>query len=101
VTYKPDVGDSRESPALDVMSHLARRGADVSFCDPYIESVPVDGRPVERVDLSQRAVERADCVAMLTPHTVFDLEWLADHARLIFDARNAYGASRRDNVVTL
>jgi len=101
VAYKPDVGDSRESPALEVMSHLARRGADVSFCDPHVESVVLGGRRVERVDLSQRAVERADCVAMLTPHTVFDLEWLADHARLIFDARNAYGASRRDNVVTL
>jgi UDP-N-acetyl-D-glucosamine dehydrogenase len=101
VAYKPDVGDPRESPAIDVMTHLARRGAEVYFCDPYVPSLVLDGRLVERVDLSQRSVERADCVAMLTPHSVFDLDWLADHSRLIFDARNAFGASRRDNVVTL
>lgn len=101
VAYKPDVGDSRESPAVEVMAHLARRGADVSFCDPYVGSVVVDGRPTDRVDLSQRAVERADCVAVLTPHSVFDLDWLVERAELIFDATNAYGPAKRDNVVTL
>jgi UDP-N-acetyl-D-glucosamine dehydrogenase len=101
VAYKPDVGDPRESPAIEVMTHLARRGADVYFCDPYVASVVVDGRPMERVDLSQRAVERADCVAVLTPHSVFDLDWLADRAKLIFDVSNAYGPAQRDHVVAL
>jgi len=101
VAYKPDVGDPRESPAIEVMTHLARRGADVSFCDPYVASVVVDGRPMERVDLSQRAVERADCVAVLTPHSVFDLDWLADRAAIIFDVSNAYGPAQRDHVVAL
>jgi UDP-N-acetyl-D-glucosamine dehydrogenase len=101
VAYKADVGDSRESPAVEVIAHLARRGAEVAFCDPHVGWVLVDGRPMEGVDLSQRVVERADCVAMLTPHSVFDLDWLADRARLIFDATNAYGPVRRENVVTL
>jgi UDP-N-acetyl-D-glucosamine dehydrogenase len=101
VTYKPDVGDMRESPALKVMTRLHRRGARVSFHDPYVDSVLINGSEAQRTDLSTRAVAGADCVALLTPHSAYDLEWLAEHAALIFDARNAFGSNRMPTVVTL
>jgi len=101
VAYKPDVGDVRESPALEVMRHLHRRGAQVAFHDPYVESVSVNGTRQRRIALTSRAVETADCVALLTPHGAYDLEWVAERARLVFDARNAYGQDRRPNVVRL
>ncbi len=101
VAYKPDVADARESPAVRVMGLLDRRGARVSFCDPHVPTVTVNGRPVEGTDLTRRSVAAADCVAILTPHRAFDLDWLAEHAALVFDARNAFRDDRRPNVVRL
>jgi UDP-N-acetyl-D-glucosamine dehydrogenase len=101
VAYKVDVGDIRESPAIKVMTHLHRRGANVSFHDPYVEAVNVNGDVLRRSQLTRKAISGSDCVAILTPHSGFDFEWIAAHSRLIFDARNAYSNGRRDNVVRL
>jgi UDP-N-acetyl-D-glucosamine dehydrogenase len=101
VSYKPDIGDVRESPAIQVVSQLHRRGAKVSFHDPYVESVTFNGGQLLRTELSQRVVATADCVALLTPHHLYDLDWVALNSQLIFDARNAFGPERRPNVVAL
>jgi UDP-N-acetyl-D-glucosamine dehydrogenase len=101
VAYKPDVGDVRESPSLRVMATLARRGARLAFHDPFVAEVTVDGRRLARSELTAKAVARADLVALLTPHSGYDLEWLAATAALLFDARNAYGPGRRPNLVRL
>jgi UDP-N-acetyl-D-glucosamine dehydrogenase len=101
VAYKPDVGDVRESPSLRVMAALARRGARLAFHDPFVEEVLVGGRRLGGRELTARAVARADLVALLTPHSAYDLEWLAATATLIFDARNAFGPGRRPNLVRL
>jgi UDP-N-acetyl-D-glucosamine dehydrogenase len=101
VAYKSDVGDVRESPALRVMTILYRRGADIVFNDPHAPEVQVNGMHLTSTDLTQRELAKADCVALLTPHHAYDLDWIAGHAPLIFDARNAYGPDRRPNVVRL
>jgi UDP-N-acetyl-D-glucosamine dehydrogenase len=101
VAYKPDVGDVRESPALNVMRHLYRTKANVSFHDPYVDAVSVNGNLLRRTELTLRSVVGADCVALLTPHSTYDLEWIADNAQLVFDAQNAFGASVPPNVVRL
>ena len=101
VSYKADVGDVRESPAAKVMAHLYKRGANLTFHDPFVEDVAVNGTTLRRSMLSHHAVAEADCVAVLTPHSAYDLEWVADHAAFVFDARNAYGSDRRPNVVRL
>jgi len=101
VAYKPGVGDVRESPALKAMAHVYRRGAVVTFHDPYVESVALNGNLMHRAELNRATLRRADCVALLTPHPTYDLDWIADHADLIFDARNAYNGHQRPNVVRL
>ena len=104
VTYKPDVGDLRESPSLKVMRALARRGVELAFHDPYVEEVELAaGSVLRRSALTPAAVAGADLVALLTPHSAYRPEWLAEQARLVFDARNALGPLRRArrNVVTL
>jgi UDP-N-acetyl-D-glucosamine dehydrogenase len=101
VAYKPGVGDVRESPSLKVMEWLSHRGAQVSFHDPHVETATLDGRRIDRIELSSRTVGTAECVALLTPHDDYDLDWIADLASLIFDARNAYGARSYSNVVRL
>jgi nucleotide sugar dehydrogenase len=101
VAYKPDVGDVRESPSLRVMSALARRGVKLAFHDPFVDAVTLDGKRLARTELTARAVAGADLVALLVPHSSYDLEWLAGTAGLLFDARNAYGPGTGPNLVRL
>jgi UDP-N-acetyl-D-glucosamine dehydrogenase len=101
VAYKPDIGDVRESPSLRVMSALARRGVKLSFHDPFVDAIVLDGRRLTRTELTARAVAGADLVALLTPHSGYDLGWLAQTAELLFDARNAYGPGNPPNLVRL
>jgi UDP-N-acetyl-D-glucosamine dehydrogenase len=101
VTYKPDVGDVRQSPSLRVMSVLQRRGVKLAFHDPFVEAVTVGGRRLARTELTVRAVAGADLVALLTPHSAYDLDWLARTTTLLFDARNAFGPYDYPNVVSL
>jgi UDP-N-acetyl-D-glucosamine dehydrogenase len=85
-----------------VMESLLRRGADLSFHDPYVREVTLDGgRTLPRSELTQRLVATADCVAILTPHSAYELDWIADNASMVFDSRNAFGSDRRKNVVRL
>lgn len=94
-------GDTVGSPAQQLMDILHRRGAHVGFHDPIVASVGVNGRIMQRSELTNQVVDRADCVALIVPHRAYDLEWIAERARLVFDAYNAYGSDRRPNVARL
>jgi nucleotide sugar dehydrogenase len=101
VSYKEDVGDLRESPALKVIASLQRRGATMLFHDPYTDSLQVNGHEIGVSTLSRQLLASVDCAAILTPHSAYDLDWVAEHAKLVFDSRNAFGADRHPNVVRL
>ncbi len=100
VTYKADVGDMRESPSLMAMQALYRKGAEISFHDPYVEDAPLNGGRIQRTELAE-GLANADLVLLLTPHSSYDLERIAEQASLVFDTRNAYGDAPHDNVVRL
>jgi len=89
VAYKADVGDVRESPALDLIHLLRAKGADVAFHDPYVTSVEVDGAAVRGIPLDAATLQRADCVVITTPHSSYDWQWVVDNSRLLVDTRNA------------
>ncbi len=99
--YKRDVGDVRESPALDVIHLLRERGADVAYNDPHIATVRFDGYHLSSVELTEAALAAADCVVVVTDHSAYDWHWIADHARLIVDARNAVTGNGVARVVRL
>ncbi len=101
VTYKPNVGDLRESPALEIINLLRKRGATVGFHDPFVAELSMADGVRHRTELTQRAVSSAHCVAIISPHDTYDLPWIADHASLIFDACNAYRENPKENVVRL
>lgn len=101
VTYKPDVGNTLESPALMVMNVLKQNGAKVAYHDPYVFELVLNGDLLARSQLTERSVEASDCVAILTPHRAYDLDWIARHGKVVFDAQNAYGPDHRPNVVRL
>ena len=89
VAYKAGVSDTRESPSLDVMRDLLVRGAQVSYCDPHVPEIELDGATHRSVEWSGDAVQQADCVVVLTAHEEFTKDPLWDRARLVVDARNA------------
>lgn len=87
--YKRDISDVRESPALDVMRLMEQRGAKVSYNDPYVPQVIMDGHSLKSKRLSARILSRADCVVILTDHSPYDYPWIVKNSQLIFDSRNA------------
>jgi UDP-N-acetyl-D-glucosamine dehydrogenase len=96
VAYKKDVDDMRESPALDVISLLEERGADVVYHDPYVPSFREDGREHTGVQLTDAEIARADAVVIVTDHSSIDYQRVVDLAPLVVDTRNATaGLSRR------
>ena len=101
VTYKRDVADLRESPALRVMKRLRRKGADLVYHDPMVPALVTEWGRLESVELTGSEIERADCVLVLTDHSNVDYGLLAGHARLIFDSRNALAGHPSTNVERL
>ncbi|HZT36652.1 MAG TPA: nucleotide sugar dehydrogenase [Bryobacteraceae bacterium] len=100
VAYKRDIDDVRESPALDVILLLEKRGARVTYSDPHIPSIRLDARQLNSTDLLPAAAD-ADCVVIITDHKAFDYKGLVDSARLIVDTRNALKGFRSEKIVRL
>ena len=88
MAYKADVHDTRESPSLEVMRQLIARGGEVRYCDPLVANVELDDVLHKSVEWSREEVEAADCVVMLTQHSVFLEQPLWDRAKLVVDTRN-------------
>jgi UDP-N-acetyl-D-glucosamine dehydrogenase len=99
VSYKRDIDDVRESPALDIMHLLKRRGAEVRFSDPYVPSLELEGETMSAVDPAE--VRDADCAVVVTDHKAFDYPALIENAPLIVDTRNALKGAGSGKVVRL
>jgi len=93
VSYKPDVDDVRESPAIDIIKILMQRGANVEFHDPFVSVLEIDGEQEESVDLTAERLERADAVVITTDHSMVDYGLVGRHASIIVDPRNAVSES--------
>ncbi|HEY1495454.1 MAG TPA: nucleotide sugar dehydrogenase, partial [Candidatus Solibacter sp.] len=87
VAYKRDIDDVRESPALDVLLLLQRKGATVTYSDPHVPVIRLDGLALESTPES--AAASADCVVIITDHAAFDYAALVERSKLIVDTRNA------------
>jgi UDP-N-acetyl-D-glucosamine dehydrogenase len=103
VGYKRDINDVRESPALDVIADLGRRGARVRYHDPYVPAVTVAGERFTSVPLEDGVLQGADAVVIVTDHTTVDYKRVVELAPLVVDTRNATRGviAHRDNVVRL
>lgn len=100
VAYKKDIDDLRESPALTIIELLQRDGAQVSYNDPYFPFIG-KGRHYD-LQMKRTAVDEVrkyDCVLIVTDHSDYDYEWIAQHASLVVDTRNAMRGIHGDNIV--
>jgi UDP-N-acetyl-D-glucosamine dehydrogenase len=99
VAYKRDIDDMRESPALDVILLLEKRGAKITYSDPHVPVLRLDGLCLE--SSPEAAAAEADCVVIVTDHTAFDYKSLVERSALIVDTRNALKKFDSANIVRL
>jgi len=88
VAYKRDIDDVRESPALDIIGMLQKKGAKISYYDPLVKSISLDGLCLTSESFSRKLLERSDCVVILADHSGIDYQEVAEHSTLIVDTRN-------------
>ena len=103
VAYKQDIDDCRESPALRVIERLEERGAEVSYCDPWVPRYRHKDAERESIpELAAEAVSSADLVLIACAHTDVDYEFVQRHAKAVFDAKNAMkNVADRENIEVL
>ncbi|MBP7216554.1 MAG: nucleotide sugar dehydrogenase [Candidatus Omnitrophica bacterium] len=101
VTYKKDIKDLRKSPSIDVISILQQRGVRVSFHDPLIPFLKLNGLHLESVRLTQDVIKRFDAVIIGTDHSHVDYALLKKHAAFIFDARNVFHGCQEQHIHVL
>ena len=87
--YKANVSDVRESPSLDVMRELMHKGAEVSYHDPHVSELDLDGLTFKSIDLTDEVLAGSDLVLIVTDHEAVDLKRVVAKAARIFDTRNA------------
>ena len=92
VTYKADVIDLRESPALDLISLLREKGVDVAYHDPFVPQLDVDGVPMTGVTLDVTTLRAADCIVITTAHSSYNWKYIVEHSQVVVDTRNATAA---------
>jgi len=89
LSYKKDIADIRESPALDIITLLQTQGANISWNDPYVSDYPTTPTPAFVKDLTPSALSAADCVVIVTDHSSYDWASIVAHSMLVIDTRNA------------
>ena len=101
VAYKRDVGDMRESPALDILELLTRRGALVTYTDPYVPTLAHGTATLESIAPAQAILRKPDCFVICTDHSSFDWDTLIASRVLIVDTRNALRGYDAPTIVRL
>jgi UDP-N-acetyl-D-glucosamine dehydrogenase len=98
--YKRDIDDVRESPALDIMVLLRRRGAKVTYSDSYVPKLMLEDVPLHSSDMLSSA-EKADCVVIVTDHRDVDYKAVLERSKLVVDTRNALKGIKSEKIVRL
>jgi UDP-N-acetyl-D-glucosamine dehydrogenase len=88
VAYKRNVGDVRESPALDIIEAVVARKAVLIYNDEYVPTLTLPHSTLHSQPLSSGLLQAADCVLIVTDHSYYDTSWIVREARCIVDTRN-------------
>src|SRR6202167_3039644 len=100
VAYKRDIDDVRESPALDIIHLLVKRGAKVTYSDPFVPRLKADGVEMDAV-CECEALAQADCVVIVTDHKAFNYGRIVEQSKLVVDTRNALKGMESSKIVRL
>jgi len=92
VAYKKDIDDIRESPAVEIMDRLKKKGAQVYYHDPYVPRIHNMRKydlDIKSSELCQELLNDMDAVLIITDHSDYDYEWIVKNAKIVIDTRNA------------
>lgn len=98
IAYKKDISDTRESAVYDIISDLLKKGALVSYHDPYIHELQIKDKKFRSVPLTDKELENTDCVLILTDHSNIDFNRVAKKAKFVIDTRNAIKSRSYKNI---
>ena len=102
VSFKKDIGDARNSPALRVAELLEQAGAIISYSDMHVPQITIGTRVTKSVDLTEATLREKDATLVLVDHSNFDLGAVALHSQLVIDTRDAMRPlGPRPNVIKL
>jgi UDP-N-acetyl-D-glucosamine dehydrogenase len=101
VAYKRDVEDTRESPSLKLIQLLRKKGANVSYNDPYVPKIKISDETLASAELTEKQLSSADCVVIATDHNCYDYKYIAQKSSFVFDTRGATRKLRNKNIVRL
>jgi UDP-N-acetyl-D-glucosamine dehydrogenase len=99
VTYKADLADCRESPAMDVIKLLEAKGAEINYFDPLVDSFELGSKRYKKTGMDKDTLFHQDCVIVLAKHNSVDYNFIKQNSSLVFDTRNVF--SGRSNIETL
>ncbi|MGH7540130.1 MAG: UDP binding domain-containing protein, partial [Gemmatimonadota bacterium] len=88
ISYKPDVDDTRESPAIDILELLKGMGATVAYHDPHVPSIRLDTMELDSVPFEAAELEKSDVVVITADHRSVDYDLVLEHAPIVVDPRN-------------
>ncbi len=89
VAYKPDVSDTRESPALDIIESLRSRGANIQYHDPHVPRIQTEEWQYSSQQLTEMLLKNQDCVVIVTNHSKINVQKIIEYSSIVFDTRNA------------
>lgn len=101
VAYKRDIDDVRESPALDIIGMLQKKGAQIRYYDPLVKSISLDGLCFTSESFSLKLLEKSDCVVILADHSGINYQEVAEHSTLIVDTRNVLKDFSKKHIIKL
>ncbi len=102
ITYKRDIDDTRESPALPIIEQLLELEGSISYNDPYVPELEYNGIKLTGVELTPDLLSEQDLVVVTTDHQCYDWKFIVENSRLILDTRNGVGdAANPSKVVRL
>jgi len=101
VAYKNDIDDVRESPALDIIELLHRTGATVSYTDPFVKSLRINGGTMRSKPFNLKTLKGCHCAVVVTAHKGLDYDILLKHVPVVVDSRNAFKGRKAANLVRL
>ncbi len=101
VSYKRDVADTRESPALEIIELLTDLGASVSYHDPYVPQIKYDSISLRSQALSGQLISKHDLTLVVTDHSGINYNLLAKYAPIVLDTRNCMRNYRSESVLKL
>ncbi len=101
LSYKKDVSDTRESPALDILEELKHLGAEISYHDPFVPQMKYESLSLKSLPLTAETLKKQDLIIITTNHSAFNYSMIVKNSKLIFDTRNVLKKFNESNIVRL